>query len=211
MNDLNSLITSLRPDTEDAYQRRRDADLARVFATPRRRALSFRLRLLAAAAPVALAGIVAAYVLAPNAAPPPAGSISASALRQYALMSSEGPGISIALCRQDDPLGSCGGTTTGPAGGGTAITEQQKADLYRTLRDLPGVESVTFQDRATAYAKVREDYKESNDLDLFQKLKMADMAESFTVVMEPGAAETHVISKVQDMPGVAVIVVPLRE
>ncbi|GAA4237296.1 hypothetical protein FHR32_007326 [Streptosporangium album] len=44
MNELDDLIVSLRPDTDDAYQRRCESDLARAFATPRRRSISRRPR-----------------------------------------------------------------------------------------------------------------------------------------------------------------------
>ncbi|MFI0424096.1 permease-like cell division protein FtsX [Spongiactinospora sp. 9N601] len=210
MNDLNGLITSLRPNTEDAYRRRRDTDLARVFATQRRR-FSLRWRLLAAATPVALAGIVAAYALTPDAAPPPAQSVSASSLHQYVLMSWEGPGIKVFLCEQNDPWTPCGGTTTEPAGGGTAITEQERADLERTLRELPGVESVTFEDRATAYAKFREIFKDSPEASKhLQAVRMMDMPESYTVTMEPGADRNSVIGKAKSMPGVAHVFDPGR-
>lgn len=203
MNDLNDLITSLRPNTEDAYQRRREDDLARVFATRRRRGFSLRSRLVAVAAPVALAGVLAAVALAPRAAPSPDHSaatdrdVRASSLYQFVLMSSKEPGIRVFLCKQDSPWPACGGIMADPPGRGVAITERQKADVERTLGELPGVVSVTFEDQAAALARFRKFAPQMTDVET------KDMNESFLVTMEPGADYSPVITRAKSMPGVA--------
>ncbi|QFY11210.1 hypothetical protein GBF35_35600 [Nonomuraea phyllanthi] len=203
MNDLNGLITSLRPNTEDAYQRRREADLARAFATRGRRGFSLRLRLVAVATPVALAGIVAAVALAPSGTPSPDHSaatdhdVKAASLHQFVLMSSKEPGIRVFLCKQDSPWPACGGIMADPPGRGTAITEQQKADVERTLGKLPGVASVTFEDQAAALARFRKFAPQMTDVGI------KDMNESFLLTMEPGADYGPVIRKAKSMPGVS--------
>ncbi|MEV4217530.1 permease-like cell division protein FtsX [Nonomuraea sp. NPDC049725] len=206
MNDLNGLITSLRPNTDDAYQRRRETDLARAFATRRRRGFSLRLRLVAVAAPVALAGIVAAVALAPRAAPSPDHSaatdhdVRASSLQQFALMSAKELGIRVFLCKHDDIEAACGGSTGNrntPAGGGTAATEQQKADIDRMLNELPGVESVTFEDQAGALARFRAFAPHMTGVEA------KDMHASFLVIMEPDADYSPVLASAKSMPGVS--------
>jgi hypothetical protein len=203
MNDLNGLITSLRPNTEDAYRRRREADLARAFATRRRRGFSLRLRLVAVATPVALAGIVAAVALAPGGTPSPDHSaatdhdVRASSLHQFVLMSSKEPGIRVFLCKEDAPWPACGGIMADPPGRGTAITEQQKADVERTLGELPGVVSVTFEGEAAALARFREFAPQMTGVGI------KDMNESFLVTMEPGADYSSVIRRAKSLPGVS--------
>ncbi|MEV6154293.1 permease-like cell division protein FtsX [Nonomuraea sp. NPDC052129] len=203
MNDLNGLITSLRPSTEDAYQRRREADLARAFATRRRRDFSFRLRLVAVAAPVALAGIVAAVALAPRAAPSPDHTaatdhdVSAASLRQFVLMSSKELGVRVFLCKQDSPWPACGGIMADPPGRGKAITEPQRANVQRRLGELPGVVRVTFEDQAGALARFRKFAPQMPDVGI------KDMNASFLVTMETGADFSPVISRAKRMPGVS--------
>jgi hypothetical protein len=155
------------------------------------------------AVPVALAGIVAAIALAPSGAPSPGHSaatdhdVRASILHQFVLMSSKEPGIRVFLCQQDSPWPACGGIMDDPAGGGRAITEQQKADVERRLGELPGVVSVTFEDQAAALARFRKFAPQMTIVGI------KDMNESFLVTMEPGADYSPVIRRANRMPGVA--------
>ncbi|GII56210.1 hypothetical protein Pth03_45990 [Planotetraspora thailandica] len=205
MNDLDDLIVSLRPDTEDAYQRRFESDLARAFATPRRRVSSLRLRFVAIAVPVVLASVVAAVVLA--LAPSNDQSVSAASLQQMLLVGTEEPVITVFLCKQDDPWPACGGNTENPTGGGTAITDQEKENVDKTLTTMPGVESLTFEDKAALYDRFRKNVlKSGGHSEMLGMVKIGDMSESFRITMKPGADWGPVIETARRMPGVANVV-----
>ncbi|GAA4561211.1 permease-like cell division protein FtsX [Planotetraspora kaengkrachanensis] len=206
MNDLDDLVTSLRPDTDDAYQRRFESDLVRAFATPRRRSFSLRLRFVAVAVPVVLASVVAAVVLAP---PAPSGdhSVSAASLQQMLLVGTEEPVITVFLCKQDDPWPACGGKTEDPTGGGTAITDQEKENVEKALTTMPGVENVAFEDKAVLYDRFRNNVLKSGEhSELLGVIKMGDMSESLRIIMKPGADWGPVIETARGMPGVANVV-----
>ncbi|WP_067140266.1 permease-like cell division protein FtsX [Microtetraspora malaysiensis] len=202
MNDLDDLIMSLRPDTDDAYQRRRESDLARTLATPRRRSFSLRLRLAAVAVPVVLVGVVAAVALAP--APSEDRVVMAASLQQVLSAGAEEPVISVFLCFEDDAWPACGGSTGDPGGGGSAITEQEKENVNKTLTTMPGVENVTFEDKAALYDRFRKSFvKSGGKPEVLEQLTVEDMHESFRVTMKPGADWRPVIETAKGMPGVA--------
>ncbi|MEU4547376.1 permease-like cell division protein FtsX [Nonomuraea dietziae] len=202
MNDLDDLIRSLRPETDDAYQRRGDSDLARIFATSRRRSFSRRLRWAVMAIPLALVGVVAAVELAP--APPDDGIVMAASVQQVLSTGTGESAIAVYLCKQDSPLPSCGGGTDHLAGGGSAITEQEKDAVEKTLTTMTGVENVTFIDKAEMYDKFRNDRKTGSKL--LEIVTVEDMPESFRVTLKPGADWRAVMEAAKGMPGVASVI-----
>ncbi|MGI5487772.1 permease-like cell division protein FtsX [Microtetraspora malaysiensis] len=205
MNDFDDLIMSLRPDTDDAYQRRCESDLARTLATPRRRSFSPWLRLAAVAVPVVLVGVVAVVALAP--APSEDRVVLAASLQLVHLADTEEPVISVFLCFENDPWPACGGSMGDPGGGGSAITEQEKENVNKTLTTMPGVENVTFEDQAALYDRFRKNYvKSGGKPELLEQLTVEDMPESFRVTMKPGADWRPVIETAKKMPGVSNVV-----
>jgi hypothetical protein len=204
MNNLDDLIFSLRPDAEEAYRRRCESDLARVLATPRRRTILPRLRLLAVAVPVVAAGAVATVVLAPTTpmtatAPPEDRTTRISSLEQALLVGAdEGPAIGVFLCKQDDAFPVCDGR---------AATKEQKASVEKTLAGMPGVDGVTLIDRVTAYDHFRREMeKPGGNKAWLAVVTVDDIPESFRITMKRGADWRPVIETAEAMPGVSNVV-----
>ncbi|GGL57136.1 permease-like cell division protein FtsX [Planomonospora parontospora] len=202
MNDLDDLIASLRPDTEAAYRRRRESDLARAFATPRRRFFFSRLRLAAVAAvPLVLAGVVAAVALAP--APSEDRVVMAVSVQRLLSTTTGESAIMVFLCKEHFPVPECGGSMDDPQGGGSAITEQQKQAVEKTLTTMAGVESVTFMDKAAMYDRFRNDEHVRKNSRLLEMIRVENMTEAFRVTMKPDANWQPVIETAKKMPGVS--------
>ncbi|MEW9532777.1 permease-like cell division protein FtsX [Microbispora sp. NPDC049125] len=197
MNDLDELIASLRPDTEAAYLRRRESDLARAFAAPRRRSFFPRLRLAAVAAvPLVLTGVVAAVALAPD--PSKDRVVMAASVQQLLSTRTGEAAIMVFLCKENLPVPECGGRTDN-----SAITEQQKEAVERALTTMTGVKNLTYMDKSAMYDRFLNDPQIGKDSMLRQIMTVEDMTEAFRVTMKPGADWQPVIERAQGMPGVA--------
>ncbi|MET7463801.1 permease-like cell division protein FtsX [Nonomuraea sp. NPDC005501] len=86
---------------------------------------------------------------------------------------------------------------------GGAATGQQKADLATSLRRVPGVARVSFEDRKSAYERFRKAY--TGQRKILEAVKAEQVAESYRVVLRPGAQPQPVYAAAKGLPGVALV------
>ncbi|MEU4510923.1 permease-like cell division protein FtsX [Nonomuraea wenchangensis] len=112
--------------------------------------------------------------------------------------------VNVFLCGKGSSLASCGAERK-PDGTvikeGKAATRAQKIALARLIEDIPGVESVTFEDQQAAY----EDFKRAfaSNKALLGATKVSDMPESFRVVLRQGSDWATPVATLRRQPGVA--------
>ncbi|GAA3787600.1 hypothetical protein GCM10022226_02430 [Sphaerisporangium flaviroseum] len=112
------------------------------------------------------------------------------------------PEINVFLCTADSPYPACGGRWDTPAaGGGRAATPEQIQAVQRALASMPQVESVTFRDKAAAYAEFREDYADNQVF--LNAVTVDDMPQTLRLKMKPNTDWRAVMRTAQAMPGVS--------
>nr|BFE86813.1 hypothetical protein GCM10020093_094140 [Planobispora longispora] len=104
--------------------------------------------------------------------------------------------VSAFLCKKNDPLPSCKGSK--------GVTEQARADLQTRIQGMAQVESVEFENSATAYENFRKTYGE-NDV-LVKAIQVEDMPESFRVKVKNPEEYGTVIDELQSVPGISMVV-----
>ncbi|MFF5109609.1 permease-like cell division protein FtsX [Streptosporangium sp. NPDC000509] len=99
--------------------------------------------------------------------------------------------VSVFLCKQDDPIPTCGHATT----------EDEKAEIRRTLEARPEVDRVLFEDRRQALEKFRR--QNADDPTLLKAIAVEDMPESFRAWLRPEADSKAVARAMGEQPGVS--------
>ncbi len=94
----------------------------------------------------------------------------------------------------------CGEASQAPTCGGTAITEQQRAQLLQDLESTPLVQQVFYESQAQAYERFREQFKDSPDL--VANVSPDALPESFRVKLKDPTQFEVVASAFRDRPGV---------
>ncbi|GAA2301803.1 hypothetical protein GCM10010149_58860 [Nonomuraea roseoviolacea subsp. roseoviolacea] len=86
---------------------------------------------------------------------------------------------------------------------GRAATEEQKTALAESLRRIPGVASVYFEDRPAAYQRFRRVF--AGDPDVLGKVKADELPESYRIMVSHGTELKAVSGLAEKMPGVALV------
>ncbi|MEU8201987.1 permease-like cell division protein FtsX [Streptosporangium sp. NPDC049046] len=121
-------------------------------------------------------------------------SLSRENIVAMAMSGVEQPGdadVAVFLCKQDDAFPTCD----------HAITEDEKAEIRRTLEARPEVERVLFEDRRQALEKFRS-YNADNST-LLKAIAVEDMPESFRAWLRPEADSKAVARAMGELPGVS--------
>ncbi len=94
----------------------------------------------------------------------------------------------------------CGETSTSPTCNGAAISDEQRGQLLDDLERIPQVQEVYYESRDDAYARFREQFKDSPDL--VNNVKAEALPESFRVKLKDPTQFEVVASAFRDRPGV---------
>ncbi|MFG1617374.1 permease-like cell division protein FtsX [Nonomuraea wenchangensis] len=113
--------------------------------------------------------------------------------------------VNVFLCGKGSSLPSCGAERK-PDGSmvvkeGKAATGAQKTALQKLIADLPGVQSITFEDQQAAYDNFKRAFVSNKAL--MKSTKVSDMPESFRVVLKQGSDWAAVVATLRRQPGVA--------
>ncbi|NUW32620.1 hypothetical protein HTZ77_14430 [Nonomuraea sp. SMC257] len=84
---------------------------------------------------------------------------------------------------------------------GRPTTERQKRALAASLREVPGVAKVTFEDCRTAYKRFRKAFADQPDI--VAKVRAEDVPESYRIRVRKGTKLAKVVGAAKRMPGVA--------
>ncbi|MFG1688277.1 permease-like cell division protein FtsX [Nonomuraea sp. NPDC049269] len=120
--------------------------------------------------------------------------------------------VSAFLCGEQSSIASCGAvaapdsTRSAPkfVKYGKAVTPAQRRALGTEIGAIPGVQSTHFESRQEAYENFQRSYKGNKAL--VQATKQSDMPESFRLQLRPDADWDKVITKLQGLPGVAIVI-----
>ncbi|MEV4757572.1 permease-like cell division protein FtsX [Micromonospora sp. NPDC049559] len=82
----------------------------------------------------------------------------------------------------------------------TGLTDQQREAVGAGLRELPGVDAVTFVDRAETYRRFREAFKDRPDL--LDQVRPESLPESYWCRLPDGAGAEPVMAQARQLPGV---------
>lgn len=104
--------------------------------------------------------------------------------------------VSVFLCSKNSPFPSCKGS------GG--VTAKERADLEATIKGMPQVESVQFENADAAYKNFQEQYK--NNTVFLSAIQVEDMPESFRVKLKDPETYGVVIEALSGAPGVSNVV-----
>jgi len=181
-----------------------DAAKIRPLVAPRRRTSLGGSRLRrpavvvagAAVAVVAVAGGVTFFWPAARQAPEAA---SANGTVLAAQTGSTVGDIAVFLCNKTSPYPACRDGSTG-----RAATPAEIDAVGRMLRTRPEVESVTFEDRRTAYENFKRMYHDNKVI--LDATRVDDMVESYRVHLTPGADPRPLIEAAKAMPGVSTVI-----
>jgi cell division transport system permease protein len=94
----------------------------------------------------------------------------------------------------------CGDGSTSSNCNGTAITPEQRGQLEQDLRSTPLVERVFYESKQDAYARFKQQFKDSPDL--VQNVTPEALPESFRVKLKDPTQFEVVASAFRDRPGV---------
>ncbi|MEU0568714.1 permease-like cell division protein FtsX [Nonomuraea sp. NPDC005983] len=162
-----------------------DASTLRPLQASGRRRSRVDLRMVAVAG-VVLAGVAAAVLVAPGdqqrvtTANPPA--------------KQEGPiDVTLFMCERS--------SMQSPDCEGHAATPTQMMTMHKTLKAMPDVERVAFEDQAAAYERFRREV--AGNEALLDMVKITDMLASFQLVLKPGADVDAVLRKAKSVTRVA--------
>ena len=91
-------------------------------------------------------------------------------------------------------------------------TDRQQSDVRAWLERQPGITEIVFEDKATAYAKARELWAESNP-EFFESVRPDALPEAFRMKLRDGAAGREIRDgaagdELEAMPGVREVVFP---
>ncbi|GAA3253138.1 permease-like cell division protein FtsX [Nonomuraea helvata] len=118
------------------------------------------------------------------------------------------PQINVFLCGKASPLPACGAKRESQekgdfkvTKGGKAVTTAQKQAIERTIKAMPEVKEVVFEDQTVAYERFRRQYRDNKRL--LDAVKVGDMPETFTVMMKPEVEWAPVVRKLRKQPGVS--------
>ncbi|MEV0235078.1 permease-like cell division protein FtsX [Nonomuraea sp. NPDC050786] len=121
--------------------------------------------------------------------------------------------ISVFLCGKESSLPACGAKREPAGKGGFKVTKEGKAvtlaqmrALERTIKAMPGVQSLVFEDKTASYEKFRRQFSENKAL--LQATKVEDMPEVFRLTLQPEADWAPLVSKLRRQPGVATVQSP---
>ncbi|GAA2906443.1 permease-like cell division protein FtsX [Streptosporangium fragile] len=104
--------------------------------------------------------------------------------------------VSVFLCKKNDPFPQCKGS------GG--VTAQERAELETTIKAMPQVESVQFENADAAYKNFRE--QNANNTVLLSAIQVEDMPESLRVKLKDPETYGAVIEALKGAPGVSNVV-----
>ncbi|NUW43654.1 permease-like cell division protein FtsX [Nonomuraea rhodomycinica] len=103
--------------------------------------------------------------------------------------------VSVFLCTgREERDDFCHGRPTG---------ERQKRTLAVSLRKVPGVAKVTFEDRKAAYKRFRKAFADQPDI--VAKVRPEDVPESYQITVRKGTKLAKVVGAAKRMPGVALV------
>ncbi|MER7362646.1 permease-like cell division protein FtsX [Nonomuraea wenchangensis] len=135
---------------------------------------------------------------------PGIGGVADNAATEAVLESRSEMRVSVFLCGKGSPLPSCGGERK-PDGmvvkGGKAATQAQKIALGKLIEDMPGVQSVTFEDQQAAYDNFSREF--ASNKALLNATMVSDMPESFRVLLKQGSDWAAPVATLRRQPGVA--------
>lgn len=98
--------------------------------------------------------------------------------------------VSVFLCNKAAPMPKCNGKGVSP---------EQTSTLQATLKGLPGVESVIYEDQTQAY----KNFMETADKTLASVAKAEDMPTSFRIKLKDPNGSDAIVQQVTGQPGVA--------
>ncbi|MEV0199835.1 permease-like cell division protein FtsX [Nonomuraea sp. NPDC050691] len=175
------------PEALGAAGAKAEVGAPRPPTVPDRRRFRVGMRLAAVAAVIVVAGAVSVL------------SFTGSGAKQRVTVATapQGP------VRADVSVFLCGTKTDDGLCQGRAATEQEKADLATSLRRLPGVARVSFEDRKSAYERFRKAY--AGQPKILGQVKAEQVPELYRVVLRPGAQPQPVYAAAKGMPGVALV------
>lgn len=101
--------------------------------------------------------------------------------------------VSVFICGKDTKLPACDQTG--------AMTGQQRSQLKSDIAGMPQVQKVYYEDEGTAYARFKQQFKESPSLT--EHARKGDIPASFRVKLKNPEKYKDVTSAVQGRPGVA--------
>ncbi|MEV4291711.1 permease-like cell division protein FtsX [Nonomuraea bangladeshensis] len=112
--------------------------------------------------------------------------------------------VNVFLCGKGTPLPSCGakrksdGTVVKE---GKAATRAQTIALTKLIKDMPEVQSVTFEDQQAAYENFKRAF--TSNKALLKSTKVSDMPQSFRVFLKQGSDWAKPVAMLRRQPGVA--------
>ncbi|MFI7633926.1 permease-like cell division protein FtsX [Nonomuraea sp. NPDC049400] len=131
-------------------------------------------------------------------------------VRPQALPSAEQrkPLISVFLCGKGSAMPACGAERESRGKDGFKVTKDGKAAtaaqtraIEKTIKAMPGVQEVVFEDQAAAYENFMRTYRGRKEL-----VKVTDLPESFRVMMKPEAEWVPVVRQMRRQPGVSQVI-----
>ncbi|MFI6787633.1 permease-like cell division protein FtsX [Nonomuraea sp. NPDC050383] len=166
-----------------------DTGALRPLVVPDRRRFRVDVRLAAAAAAVVVAGAatVAGFTLS--------GAGEEASVASARAQTPDQADVSVFLCT--------GLELDKKVCQGRAATEQQTKALAESLSRLPGVASVFFEDRRSAYERFRKAFADRPDI--VAKVKADDVPESYRIMLESGSKPQPVSAAAEKLPGVALV------
>jgi cell division protein FtsX len=87
-------------------------------------------------------------------------------------------------------------------------TEPQKQAIEAKLRALPGVVAVTFETHEQAYARFKEQFK--NSPDLVAATRPEALPESFRLRLADGVTAEPIVARLRLLPGVDEVTIPSK-
>lgn len=99
--------------------------------------------------------------------------------------------VTVYLCGESSASANCAGKD---------VTQQQREELRTDLAAMPQVQSVTYESKADAYERFREQFKDSPDL--LENVTADALPESFRVKLKDPDTFDVVATAFQDRPGV---------
>ncbi|WP_327088754.1 permease-like cell division protein FtsX [Nonomuraea sp. NBC_01738] len=115
------------------------------------------------------------------------------------------PVATVSMAEREVALFLCGKGSVPPPCRGKQVSQEQTAAVAAAVKEMPGVESVVFEDRKTA----TDDYRRFvvTYPDVKEPVRLEDLPESFRVSLAPGADSATIAAEARKLPGVALALI----
>ncbi|WP_030905897.1 permease-like cell division protein FtsX [Streptosporangium amethystogenes] len=163
------------------------AENIRPLTVPARRRLRAPFRIAAAALVVAVVVFGAVRLATPS----PLSRENTVAMAMSGPEQSGDADVSVFLCKRHDRFPNCD----------HVITEDERAEIRRTLEARPEVKRVLFEDQQQAWENFRS--QNTDKPALLKAIVVEDMSESFRAWLRPGADPNAVARAMGELPGVS--------